>query len=105
MTRKPHTEEQIIAVLKDTQAGIGDQDLCRKHGISDATFYKWRAKYAVLEVSDVKKLRHLEEENPRLKQMMVEQALDIQALKALTAKTGKAKAKRAAALCLADRFG
>ena len=57
MTRKPHTEEQIIAVLKDAQAGVSVQGLCRKHGISDATFYKWRTKYAGLEVSDVKKLR------------------------------------------------
>jgi putative transposase len=86
MTRKRHTEEQIIAVLKDAQAGISVQDLCRKHGISDATFYKWRAKYSGLAVSDVKKLRQLEEENRRLKQMVAEQALDIQALKAVTAK-------------------
>jgi putative transposase len=86
MTRKRHTEEQIIAVLKDGQAGIGVQELCRKHGISDATFYKWRAKYAGLEVSDVKKLRQLEDENRRLKQMVAEQALDIQALKAINAK-------------------
>jgi len=86
MTRKRHTEEQIIAVLKDAQAGVSVQDLRRKHGISDATFYKWRTKYAGLEVSDVKKLRQLEEENRRLKQMVAEQALDIQALKAITTK-------------------
>jgi putative transposase len=86
MTRKRHTEEQIIAVLKDAQGGIGVHELCRKHGISDATFYKWRAKYAGLEVSDVKKLRQLEDENRRLKQMVAEQALDIQALKAINAK-------------------
>ena len=86
MPRTRHTEEQIIAVLKDAQAGIGVPELCRKHGISDATFYKWRAKYAGLEVSDVKKLRQLEDENRRLKQMVAEQALDIQALKAITAK-------------------
>ena len=85
MTRKRHTEEQIIAVLKD--AGIGVQELCRKHGISDATFYTWRTKYAGLEGSDVKKIRQLEDENRRLKQMVAEQALDIQALKALTAKS------------------
>ena len=86
MTRKRHTEEQLIAVLKEAQAGIGVHELCRKHGISDATFYKWRTKYAGLEVSDVKKLRQLEDENRRLKQMVAEQALDIQALKAVTAK-------------------
>ena len=86
MTRKRHTEEQIIAMLKDAHAGVGVQELCRKHGISDATFYKWRTKYAGLEVSDVKKLRQLEDENRRLKQLVAEQALDIQALKAVTAK-------------------
>ena len=86
MTRKRHTEEQIIAVLKDAHAGISVLDLCRKHGISDATFYKWRTKYAGLAVSDVKRLRQLEEENRRLKQMVAEQALDIQALRAITAK-------------------
>lgn len=84
MTR--HTEEQCIAVLKDAQAGIGVQALCRKHSISDATFYTWRTKYAGLEVSDVKKLRQREDENRRLKQRVAEQALDIQARKAITAK-------------------
>ena len=72
MTRKPHTEEQIIAVLKDAQAGVSVQDLCRRHGISDATFDKWRTKFAGLEVTAVKKLRQLEEENRRLKQMVAE---------------------------------
>lgn len=86
MRRKRHTEEQIIAVLQEAEAGIGVQELCRKHGISDPTFYKWRAKYAGLEVSDVKKLRQLEDENRRLKQMVAEQALDIHALKAINAK-------------------
>ncbi|MBI5316136.1 MAG: IS3 family transposase [Nitrospirae bacterium] len=106
MTRKRHTEEQIIAVLKDAQAGIGVQELCRKHGISDATFYKWRTKYAGLEVSDVKKLRQLEDENRRLKQMVAEQALDIQALKAITGKKlVRPKAKRAAAQEVVARFG
>jgi putative transposase len=86
MIRKRHPEDQIIAVLKDAQAGIAIPALGRQHGISDATVYKWRAKYAGLEVSDVKKLRQLEDENRRLKQMVAEQALDIQALKAVTAK-------------------
>ncbi len=86
MIRKRHTEEQIIAVLKEARAGVSAPELCRKHGISDATFYTWRAKYAGLEVSDVKRLRQLEEENRRLKQRVAEQALDIQALKAVTAK-------------------
>lgn len=86
MARNRHTEEQIIAVLKEAEAGIGVQELWRKHGISDPTFYKWRTKYAGLEVSDVKKLRQLEDENRRLNQMVAEQALDIQTLKAVTAK-------------------
>ncbi len=86
MTRKRHPEEQIIGVLKEAQDGLSVPDLCRKHGISDATFYKWRAKYGGLEVSDAKKLRQLEEENRRLKPRVADQALDIQALKALTAK-------------------
>jgi putative transposase len=77
----------MIAVLKDAQAGIGIQELCRKHGISDATFYKWRTKYAGLDVNEMKKLRHLEGENRRLKQLMVKQSRDIQALKAANEKT------------------
>ncbi|MDX2253475.1 MAG: IS3 family transposase [Nitrospira sp.] len=106
MTRKRHTEEQIIAVLKDAQAGTGVQELCRKHGISDATFYKWRTKYAGLEVSDVKKLRQPEDENRRLKQMVADQALDIQALKAINRKKLVApKAKRAVAQWSTERFG
>ena len=84
-----HLEDDSRSVLAGVEEcpGWGSvQDLYRKHGISDATFYKWRTKYAGLEVSDVKKLRQLEEENRRLKQMVAEQALDIQALKAVTAK-------------------
>lgn len=94
MTRKRHTEGQIIAVLKDAQAGVSVQDLCRKHGISDAIFYQWRTKCAGVEVSDVKKLRQLEEENRRLKQMVAEQARDIQALKAITAKNWQSPRRR-----------
>ena len=86
MARTRHTEEQIIAVLKEAEAGSGVQELCRKHGISDPTFYQWRANYAGLEGSDVKKLRQLEDETRRLKQMVAEQALGIQALKAVPAK-------------------
>lgn len=86
MTRERHTEEQIIAVLKDAQASISVQGLCWKRGISEATFYKWRTKYAGLKVSDVKKPRQLEEQNRRLKQIVAGQAPDIQGLKALTVK-------------------
>ena len=86
MTRTRHTEEQIIAVLKDAQAGVSVQDLCRKPGISDATCYTWRTKSAGLDISDVKTLRQREDENRRLTQMVAEQAWDLQALKAITAK-------------------
>lgn len=86
MTRKRYTEEQIVAILKEGQAGIAPTELCRKYGMSDASYYKWRAKFAGMEVSDVKKMRHLEDENRRLKQMVADQALDIQALKAINSK-------------------
>ena len=84
--RKRHTEEQIIGVLKEAEAGAKALDLCRKHGISDATFYKWRAKYGGMEVSDAKKLRALEDENRRLKQLVADQALDNVVLKDLLKK-------------------
>ena len=86
MTQTWHTEEQILAVLKDAQAGTGVPELCRKHEISDATVYKWRATYSGLEVSHVLGPRQLKDENRRLKPMVADQALDIQALKAINAK-------------------
>ena len=86
MTRKRYTEEQIVAILKEGQAGIPAPELCRKYGMSSGSFYKWRAKFSGMEVSDVKKMRHLEDENRRLKQMVADQALDIQALKAINSK-------------------
>jgi putative transposase len=86
MTQKRYKEEQIIAVLKEAQAGTPASQLCRKHGISGPTFYKWKAKYSGLEVSDLRKLKQLEEENRRLKQMVANQALDIEALKAINSK-------------------
>lgn len=86
MVRKRYTEEQIIAVLSEAEAGAKTADLCRKHGVSDATFYKWKAKYAGLTVSELKRLRFLEDENRRLKQIVAQQALDNWALKDLLAK-------------------
>lgn len=86
MVRKRYTEEQIIAVLNEAEAGAKTADLCRKHGVSDATFYKWKAKYAGLTVSELKRLRFLEDENRRLKQIVAQQALDNWALKDLLAK-------------------
>jgi putative transposase len=86
MPRKRHTEEQIIGVLKQAEAGIKTADLCREHGISVQTFYKWKAKFGGMEVSDARKLRALEDENRRLKHIVANQALDIEALKAVCSK-------------------
>lgn len=86
MPRKRHTEEQIIAVLKQAEAGVKTLDLCREHAISQPTFYKWKAKFSGMEVSDARKLRALEDENRRLKQIVANQALDIEALKAVCSK-------------------
>jgi putative transposase len=83
---RQYTEEQIIAVLKEGEAGAKVSDLSRKYGMSDATYYNWKAKYSGMTVSDIKKLKTLEEENRRLKQIVGEQALDIQALKDLLSK-------------------
>ncbi len=91
MVHKKYTEEQIIAVLKEGEAGAGVADLCRKYGMSDATYYNWKAKYAGLTVSELKRLKALEEENRRLKQIVAEQALDIRALKELLSKTSEAQ--------------
>jgi putative transposase len=86
MVRKRFTEEQIIAVLNEAEAGAKTADLCRKYGMSDATYYKWKAKYAGLTVSELKRLRSLEDENRRLKQIVAQQALDNWALKELLSK-------------------
>ena len=86
MSRKRYAEEQIVAILKEGQAGITMAELCRKYGMSSGSYYAWKAKYAGLEVSDLRRLRQLEEENRRLKTMVAEQALDIQALKAVASK-------------------
>ena len=86
MTRKRYTEEQIVVVLKESEAGAKTGELCRKHGMSEATFYKWKAKYAGLTVNELKRLRSLEEENRRLKQIVAQQALDNWALKELLSK-------------------
>jgi putative transposase len=86
MKRSRFSEEQIIGILKEHQAGFSATDLCRKHGISDATFYKWRSKYGGMEVSDAKKLKALEDENRRLKKLLAEQVLDNATLKEMLGK-------------------
>lgn len=86
MKKIRYSEEQIIGVLKEAEAGIPVKELCRKYGISDATYYNWKAKYGGMSVSDVRKLKQLEGENRRLKQIVADLTLDNQALKAVIAK-------------------
>ena len=86
MSKKRYTEEQIIAVLKEADAGVKTAELCRKHNISDATIYKWKAKYSGLEVSDLRRMKGLEEENRKLKTIVADLTLDVQALRALSSK-------------------
>ena len=86
MKTKRFTEEQIIGILKQAQAGMKIVDLCRLHGISDATFYNWRSKYGGMEVSDAKRLKQLEEENRKLKQMLADTMLENKAIKDVLSK-------------------
>ena len=86
MKRSRFTQEQIIGVLKEHQAGAAAAELCRKHGISDATFYTWRSKYGGMEVSDARKLKGSEEENAKLKKLLAESMLDVSTLREMLAK-------------------
>lgn len=86
MKRSRFTEEQIIGVLKEQEAGEKVADICRRHGISSPTFYKWKAKYGGMDVSDARKLRALEEENVRLKKLLADAMLDNAILKDVAAK-------------------
>ena len=86
MKRKQYSEEQIISILKEAEAGAIVADVIRKHGIADGTYYRWKAKYGGMEVSDAKRLKQVEEENRRLKRIVADQALDIQMLKDVNSK-------------------
>jgi len=86
MKRSRFSEEQIIAVLKEQEAGMLTADVCRRHGISSATFYKWKSKYGGLEVYDARRLRQLEQENARLKKLLADSMLDNAMLQEISAK-------------------
>jgi len=86
MKRSRFSEEQIIGVLKEHEAGVSVADLCRKHGVSDASIYKWKAKFVGMDVSEAKRLKALEDENGKLKRMLADAMLDNVALKDLLGK-------------------
>jgi putative transposase len=86
MKGKKFTEEQIVSILKESNAGAATKDLCRRHGICEGTFYRWKAKYADMEISEVRRLKDLEAENTRLKRIVANQALDIDALRHVLSK-------------------
>jgi putative transposase len=86
MKKKRYSEEQIIGILKENEAGMSVDELARKHGVAAGTIYRWRNQYGGMEVSELKKLKGLEEENRRLKRLVADQALDIQMLKDINSK-------------------
>ena len=86
MKRSRFTEEQIIGILREPEAGVPVADLCRKHGLSSPTFYKWKAKYGGMDVSEARRLKALEDENAKLKRMLADSMLDNVALKDLLGK-------------------
>lgn len=86
MKKSRFSEEQIVAILKESEAGMSNAEICRKYGISDATFYNWRSKYGGMTVSDVKKMKTLEEENSTLKRILGQKELEITAMKAVLSK-------------------
>lgn len=86
MKRSRFSEEQIIGVLKEQEAGMPTAEVCRRHGVSPATFYKWKSKFGGMEVSEARRLRILEDENAKLKKLLAEAMLDIAVLKDITGK-------------------
>jgi putative transposase len=88
MKRSRYSEEQIIGILRQHEAGVKTTELCREHGISEATFYNWKAKFGGMDVSEAQRLRQMEDENRRLKQLVADLSLDKEMLKAVIRKNG-----------------
>jgi putative transposase len=86
MRRSKYSEEQVIGILKEHDAGLSTAEICRKYGVSNATFYKWRGKFGGMEVSDARKLKALEEENRKLKKLLAESMLDVSTLREMLGK-------------------
>ena len=86
MRKSKFSESQIVAILKEADAGMKVSDLCRKHGISDATYYNWKSKYGGMDASELKRMKELEAENAKLKRMYADMALENTAMKDLIAK-------------------
>ena len=93
MKRTRFTDEQIIGILKEHEAGTPVSELCRKHGVSDASIYKWKAKFGGMDVSEAKRLKSLEDENTKLKRLLADAMLDNAALKDLLGKSGDVRSK------------
>ena len=91
MKRNRFSEEQIIGILKEHEAGVPVADLCRRHGVSNASIYKWKAKYGGMDVSEAKRLKSLEDENAKLKKLLADTMLDNSALKDLPGENGSAR--------------
>lgn len=88
MRKRRYTEDQIIRIMKQHETGIKATDLCREHGISEATFYNWKSKFGGTTMTEAQRLRHMEDENHRLKQLVADLSLDIEALKSIIRKNG-----------------
>ena len=86
MRRSKYGEEQVIGILKEHDAGLSTAEICRKYGVSNATFYKWRGRFGGMEVSDARKLKALEEENRKLKKLLAESMLDVSTLREMLGK-------------------
>ena len=103
MKKSKFSESQIVNILKEAEAGVSVEDLSRQHGFSKASFYKWKAKYGGMSISEVKRMKELEEENRRLKQISADLLLENRALKDVIAKSSEASREARAGCCFTNR--